>query len=431
MIEKGDGSPGVRSGLPPDAWRLAYAAMVFAAAVFLVVSIHRVVVVSPLLAYFLLLILLSPYAGTKNHLRAVIAATILLAVWLLETLGGLLAPFLLALAISYILDPAVDMLEKRGIKRMLAIGILGVPVLAVLAGIAIFGVPALVEQAGNVIEGTPEAVQQVRQWLENMRARLSQTRIPILPDLLRDPDLLNPERIGAILREHQARILEGGLGTLLGIGRGVGAALTVLGYIVLTPVLMVYLLRDFDRITARMASLIPLKKRERWTAMAREYDGLLSRFLRGQLVAAAIVGVLTWLGLRIAGFPNSGLVGVTAGIFNVVPYLGLVVSIVPVVIISLVSGAVIASLVKAGIVFAIVQFIDSSVTGPRIVGDSVGLHPVWVILAIAVGSFFYGFVGLLLAMPAAVLIKLLIREGVARYRGSRVFQGTPESGEFS
>jgi predicted PurR-regulated permease PerM len=88
-------------------------------------------------------------------------------------------------------------------------------------------------------------------------------------------------------------------------------------------------------------------------------------------------------------------------------------------------------LLKAGIVFAIVQFIDSSVTGPRIVGESVGLHPVWVILAIAVGSFFYGFVGLLLAMPAAVLIKLVIRESLARYKQSGVFQGTPEPGDVS
>jgi predicted PurR-regulated permease PerM len=141
--------------------------------------------------------------------------------------------------------------------------------------------------------------------------------------------------------------------------------------------------------------------------------------------------VLTWLGLLIAGFPNSGLVGVVAGVFNIIPYLGLVVSVIPVVIISLVSGSVLGSLLKAGIVFAIVQFIDSSVTGPRIVGDSVGLHPVWVILAIAVGSFFYGFVGLLLAMPGAVLIKLLIRESLARYRQSRVFQGAPEPGDIS
>lgn len=415
----------------PDGWRFAYGGLAFAAGILLVYSITRLFVPSPLLAYVIFLILISPYAGTRLHLRAVIAATILLCVWLLETLGGLLAPFLLALGIAYILDPAVDVLERRGIKRMLAIVILAIPVLALLAAIAIVAVPALVEQIGDFLDGVPAAAARVRVWIEDLRANLGRSNIPFLPELIRDGDLLNPERISQILEQHQARLVEGGVGTLLGIGRGVGAALTILGYVVLTPVLMVYLLRDFDRITARVASLIPLRHREHFTTLAREYDGLLSRFLRGQLIAASIVGVLTWLGLLIAGFPNSGLVGVVAGVFNIIPYLGLVVSIIPVVIISLVSGSVLLSLLKAGIVFAIVQFIDSSVTGPRIVGESVGLHPVWVILAIAVGSFFYGFVGLLLAMPGAVLIKLLIRESLARYRRSGVFQGTPEPGEIS
>jgi predicted PurR-regulated permease PerM len=140
-----------------------------------------------------------------------------------------------------------------------------------------------------------------------------------------------------------------------------------------------------------------------------------------------IVGVLTWLGLRLVQFPYSGLVGAVAGVFNLVPYLGLIVSIVPVIIIALLSGSVLISLVKAGAVFVVVQLIDSTVTGPRIVGGSVGLHPVWVMLALAVGGFFFGFVGLLLAMPAAVFVKLLLREGVARYRSSRVFQGTLEA----
>jgi predicted PurR-regulated permease PerM len=142
-------------------------------------------------------------------------------------------------------------------------------------------------------------------------------------------------------------------------------------------------------------------------------------------LAGLIVGVLTFLGLWIAGFPYPGLVAVVAGVFNVIPYLGLIVSAVPAIIIALLSGDIAASFLKVGIVFAIVQTIDSTVTGPRIVGESTGLHPVWVILALAVGGSFFGFTGLLLAMPAAVFIKLLVRNAVARYRESRVFEGEP------
>jgi predicted PurR-regulated permease PerM len=236
--------------------------------------------------------------------------------------------------------------------------------------------------------------------------------------------LLDEARISAFLQERQSEIVQRGWSAVLGVGRGVTFALTLLGYVVLTPVLTTYLLRDFPAFKGRAVALMPEKKRASWTAFLLEYDRLISRFLRGQLLAASIVGLLTWLGLLIAGFPYSGLVGAVAAVFNVVPYLGLIVSVIPVLIIALLSGSFLAAIVKAGIVFAIVQAIDGSVTGPRIVGESVGLNPVLVILALAVGSFFFGFVGLLLAMPVAVLLKLLLRESVQRYRNSRVFRGT-------
>ena len=142
---------------------------------------------------------------------------------------------------------------------------------------------------------------------------------------------------------------------------------------------------------------------------------------------------MTWLLLWALGFPYPALVGAVAGVFNLIPYLGLAVSAIPAILISLLSGNILGSLAKAGIVFGIVQTLDGSVIGPRIVGESVGLHPVWVILALAVGSFFFGFVGLLLAMPAAVFIKLIVREAVKRYEQSRVYEGEmrPDTGAVS
>ncbi|NIP80545.1 MAG: AI-2E family transporter, partial [Gemmatimonadetes bacterium] len=105
---------------------------------------------------------------------------------------------------------------------------------------------------------------------------------------------------------------------------------------------------------ARVASYVPRPQYDRWTAFVAEYDRLLSRYLRGQVLAAAIVGVLTWIGLWIAGFPYSGLVGAVAGVFNVVPYLGLPVSLIPAIIIAILSGSFLTSLLKVAIVFAIV-----------------------------------------------------------------------------
>jgi predicted PurR-regulated permease PerM len=398
-------------GEQANTWRLIYAVAVLASGGLLLWAVHGVL--SPVLMYVLFVALLSPYAGRSGHGTIVVGATVLVLIWLFVTLGSLVAPFVLALALAYILDPAVDMLERRRVPRLAAIAILGVPALALIAVILILAVPAIVNQIEGLVQQTPEALRRASEWLEALPTRIRGLRIP----------MLDPDRLATMIQERQTQILEGGVAALLGVGRGVGAVFTILGYVVLTPVLLVYLLRDFDRIRAQATSLVPPAKRPGFLSFFREYDRLLSRFLRGQLIAASIVGLLTWIGLWIAGFPNAGLVGVIAGAFNIVPYLGLIASIIPVLIIALLSGSVAASLLKAGIVFAIVQFIDGSVTGPRIVGESVGLHPVWVILALSIGGYFLGFVGILLAMPGAVLVKLLLEEGVERYRRSRLYRG--------
>jgi predicted PurR-regulated permease PerM len=405
-----------------DEWRVAYAALIVAAAALFAFKVNSIL--SPLLVYALLIALIAPYTGTRRHFFVVIGSTSLLVIWLLTTLGSLLAPFLLALVIAYLLDPAVDFLERRRLPRALAIAVLGIPALGLFAVVVTLGIPELVDQIEALISRLPDAMQRLSETLTRLRERLGNLRIPFLPefDPTRDITLLNPDRLREYLAQRQATILQGGAAALLGVGRGVAAVLTILGYVVLTPILLVYLLLDFDRITAQAASLIPPPRRERMLGFFRDYDRLLSRFVRGQLINATVIGMLTWLGLWILRFPYSGLVGVVAGVFNLVPYLGMVVSLIPVVIISLLSGNILISLGKAAIVFVAVQLLEQSVTGPKIVGSSVGLHPVWVMLALTVGGFALGFVGLLLAMPAAVLIKLLVAEGMKQYRGSRVFR---------
>jgi predicted PurR-regulated permease PerM len=407
--------------MPPTSreWHYLYAALVFAVAAFFLFSIRSTL--TPVIAYVLLVLLLAPYAGSNRHTTLLVAATLALFLWLLQSIGSLLAPFVLAFVIAYILDPAVDLLERRGMKRPIAVVLLLIPIGGFIVLTLVLALPALIEQLQGLIGRLPAAARAANTWLEQLRA--GTRRIPLLPEdfLVR---LLDEERITQYVQQRQEVIAARIWTALTGVGRGVGVVLTVLGYVVLTPVLVVYLLRDFDRITNRMALLVPERRRDAWLGFMAEYDSLLSRFLRGQVVEAALVGLLTWLGLFVLGVPYAALVGAVAGVFNLVPYLGLVVSVVPVLIIAVVSGNFFGMLLRAGAVFAVVQFIDSAITGPRIVGSSVGLHPVWVILALAVGGAFFGFVGLLIAMPAAVLFRLLLRDAITRYRRSAVFLDT-------
>lgn len=382
-------------------------------------------VLNPFLLLFLLVFLLAPFSGTPLHLMLVSAAGVLTGVWLLKTTGFLLAPFFLSLVFAYVLHPVVRMMERPRVPRSLAIFFLSIPLLLALVLIVLVGIPALSAQIARFIEGFPAllqtAVGRVEGWVIGLAAR----DLPYLDEAeaIRRLQTIQPDAVVEYLQARQEAIASRIWRGVMGAGRGVGTILTVLGYIFLTPILTYYLLRDYERIKRTAASLIPRNRSGRWLAFGNEYDRLLSRYLRGQLLAASAVGVLTGVGFWIVGFPYALLLGVVAGVFNIVPYLGLIVSLFPALIIALFSGSVFLSLGKIALVFGVVQILDGSVIGPRIVGESVGLHPVWVILALAVAGFFFGFVGLLLAIPLAVLVKLLIEAGLARYRASALFTG--------
>lgn len=421
MIEPETGPPGQRRA---EAWPATYGALVVLAATALFFSMRTVL--SPLILFPVFLLLLYPFVGDRRHRVLVIGTTLIFLLWALDTLGGLLTPFLLAAALAYILDPVCDWLVRRGLPRSAAILILALPVLGLLALLVLVAIPALIRQIDQLIGQVPAALERIVQWLSTLDQRLATLDLPLVDDramIQRIRTALDPQRIVAFIEARQGEILEHAWGTLLGVGRGFGAVLGILGYVVLTPVLLFYLLRDWDRIMGRIADLIPRDRREVWTGYGHEYDRLLARFLRGQLLAASIVGVLTWLGLWIVGFPMPGLVGAIAGVFNIVPYLGLIMSVLPVILIAIISGNVLALLLKAGIVFAIVQFIDGSVTGPRITGESVGIHPVWVIFALSVAGFAFGFAGLLIAMPLAVLVKLVLMASIERWKASDIYRG--------
>lgn len=378
-------------------------------------------VLSPFVLYALFLYLVWPHLGDALYARLAAAATGLMGLWLLEVTGLLLAPFLLAMLLAYVLDPVVDALQTR-MPRPAAIGLLALPMLGVLAFVIFVLAPAVGHQLSQFISNVPAYVDAVEGWMEGLRSwliglgiqGLTEQTIPRLQDI-------DTQALVDYLRERRARLTEGGLSAVLGIGRGVGTVLAVLGYLVLLPILTYYLLRDWDRIREQIMELVPPAHRPTVFEFAGEYDRLLNRYLRGQLLLAAVVGLMIGVGFWIVGFPYPLLLGLVAGVFNVVPYVGLLVSLAAALVVALFSGAVVTSLLKVAVVYGVEQ-VGENILGPRIVGESVGLHPVWVLLALALFGFFFGFVGLLIAVPAAVLVKLSVSSALRRYRSSGWFR---------
>jgi predicted PurR-regulated permease PerM len=168
--------------------------------------------------------------------------------------------------------------------------------------------------------------------------------------------------------------------------------------------------------------MVPPARRQAVFGFLAEYDELLGRYVRGQIVEATLVGVLTGGALWLLGFPGALLVAVIAAIGNLVPYIGLPLSIIPGLAFAFVSSEPWSNLIKLLAVFAVVQFIDGSITGPRIVGKSVGLNPVWVMVALVLFGSLLGFVGLIVAVPLAVLVRMLVARAVTRYQGSTLYR---------
>jgi predicted PurR-regulated permease PerM len=407
----------------PFNWRAWHAVVVLVVLGFFMVSIRSIL--NPFLLFFLLVFLIQPYSGTRHHLLTVSGMGLLTFIWLLDTTGFLLAPFVLALVLAYVMNPLVARMERRRIPRTWGTTILALPALVALALIIFLGIPALSAQIAEFIRGAPTLLQTATLRLEQWQQQLQSRDLPLLDEgaLLERMRSIQPEAVMAWLQQRQSAIAQGVWMGILGVGKGFGAVLSLLSYVFLTPILVFYLLRDWPGIQARLGDLVPGPYRDRVLGFASEYDRLLARYLRGQLLAAGIVGTLTWLGFLIAGFPYALLLGAVAGVFNIIPYMGLVASLIPALIIAIFSASPLVALVKILVVFAIVQVLDSSVIGPRVVGEAVGLHPVWVLLALAVSGYFFGFVGLLIAVPLAVLVKLVLTAALARYRTSSLFRG--------
>jgi predicted PurR-regulated permease PerM len=382
-------------------------------------------ILSPFLVFLLLLFVTAPLQGTRIYVLIVSAAAMLTLIWALNATGFLLAPFLLALAFSYIQNPLVTRMERRKIPRKWGTLIMAIPTLVILGLLFFVAIPALGGQIADFINDSPKYLQRATVWVEGLQAQVMRRDIPGVDEeaLVARLRAIKPEQMVAYLQQRQSAIAGAAWAGVLGLGRGVGTILSILSYIFLTPILTYYLLRDWPDITARLGEMVPVKRRPAVLEFARGYDRLLSGFLRGNVTSSAVVGFLTFIGLFLLGFPYALLLGIMAAVFNIIPYVGLILTLIPALVIALFTPDPVVGLGKALGVFVVVQLLDGAVLSPNIVGESVNLHPVWVILALSVFGFFFGFVGLLLAVPLAVLLKLVLTHALVRYRRSRLYLG--------
>ena len=342
-------------------------------------------------------------------------ALLLFAVgWLVWRLGPVLTPFVFAALLAWMGDPLVDRLEAAGRSRNVAVVMVFTLMLLFLALALVILVPMIVAQVRTLGEALPG----YREWLLQTALPWVQARTGVDIDAWMDP-----ARILDFFREHSERA--GGIAaTALGVvSRSGMTVLTWVANIVLIPVITFFFLRDWDRMVERVASVIPRDHVDTVTRLARESSEVLGGFLRGQFLVMVILGVMYGIGLWLVGLELGLLIGLIAGLFTFIPYIGPATGIVLGIIAALIEYGDWQHLLGVAVVFTIGQLVESYWLTPKLVGDRIGLHPVAVIFAVMAGGVLFGFVGMLIALPAAAVVNVLLRFAHERYTASRLYAG--------
>ncbi len=383
-------------------------------------------VLSPPLVLPLLLAVLWPVRSRPGMAALMTGAALLTVYWLLELYGGFLGPFVSAVVVAYLMAPVVERLVQRRVPRGLAILMVAIVPMIGLVVIAAIAGPQLWEQLLALGSKVPKVAENVVAWLQGARDKVA--NLPFLTDAQRARlDTLDAQSLSTFLQSHTDEILsrlgQWGL-TLLG---QVGTLLGFIGYLVITPVVAFYLVNDWAALIGSIEEMVPPARRPGLNAFLTEYDHAVGRWLRGQMIEATICACLTTIGLMVLGIPSALLLGLIAGAFNLIPFIGFAISLVPALLVALAMDDPGSGLLRVALVFGVVNFIDANITGPKFVGGSVGLHPVATMLAMAIGGALLGLIGFLLAVPLAVLVRMIAGRVIRRYKQSGLYERVTES----
>jgi predicted PurR-regulated permease PerM len=370
---------------------------------FLFLSYSLLPIMSPFVLLASIAFLLYPLRHILFVRRIVWLALLLFLVWLFTNLLGALTPFIIAILLAYIFNPVVTLLERKGLRRWITTLLLIVVVLGSMAAFLILAIPAILNQSGSIIAEVSIFMRGILTYLHDNQVGDFLARLGLPADQIQNylsKDV--PSRLEELLKSV--------LVAVFGFLSNASSMISQLLNFVLVPFITFYLLKDFPLILKECSSVLP----ERSSESIREYfsriDDVLGSYLRGTLIVAAIQGALTTAGLLLLGIQYAVVLGILTGILNLIPYVGFYTSLVFAVIAAFLSGdPVVWKVISVIVLYVAVNFIETTVWSPKIVGSKIGLHPVVMILSFVVFGYFLGFVGLIVAIPATALLVLSVR----------------------
>lgn len=329
----------------------------------------------------------------------------------LYLLRGILLPFVAGMALAYFLDPICDWIERRGLSRSWATAIVAGTFLLLFATVLLIVIPPLQRQIVALATELPNYIREIFERLQplfdRIRSRLPSGETPL------------PSNVG-----EQASAVVGWLAGALGnVVSGGLAFFNLISLIVITPIVAIYLLRDWDRLTARLDAWLPRDQADTIRAQLREVDRTLAGFARGQATVCLCLATIYGGGFSLVGLDFGLSLGIFAGVLSFIPFVGSAVAFLGSVTLALLQFSDWMHILMVVGVCIVGQVLEGYVLTPKLVGDRVGLHPVWVIFALLAGGALFGFVGVLLALPVAAVCGVLVRFALLQYLGSTYYRG--------
>ncbi|MBT0958607.1 AI-2E family transporter [Alphaproteobacteria bacterium KMM 3653] len=327
---------------------------------------------------------------------------------LLYLLGDVVLPFVIGGALAYCLDPIADRLEAMGFGRVWAVVVISVIAVLAFCVVLLLVIPTLVQQATSLFETAPELFSQLQAFVTEK-----------FPSLMVEGSSLNESiaSIGSTIKERGGELLNKVIGSVSGI-------VNVMVLAILVPIITFYLLLDWDRMVEKIDDLLPRDHAPVLRHLAGEINQTLASFIRGQGTVCLVLGSFYAIALALVGLNFGLVVGAIAGLISFIPYIGALFGGVLAIGLALFQfwgeWGMIAAV--AGIFF-VGQFLEGNILTPKLVGDSVGLHPVWLIFALSAFGTLFGFVGLLVAVPVTAMIGVVVRFFIHRYKDGRLYRG--------
>jgi len=357
---------------------------------------------SPFIVLGVILFILLPFKRSRLIRVLLWLSVIIFTLWFLHSLSQILIPFIIAFLISYILNPLVDKLTTKKIPRTLSCLLILIGFIAIIVLAAIFIVPVIILQFTEFINTLPMTFKGVQGWFQVVLIPwLSTTGIPT-------QDLQN--KIVNELPGRFDQIFYAFVGSLSGIFTGLSIILSQIINIIIIPFITFYILKDFEKIKSGAKKLFPVNAREKYVKYYHQIDELLGRYLRGALIVAFINGTLVAIILSIIGIRYSILLGALSGLLDLILYFGLLISLVLSTLVALFSGNPLIQAPLTILTYIALNILETSFLAPRIIGKKIGLHPAVLILSLLVFSYFFGFLGLLIALPTVSIILMFAKE---------------------